>query len=52
MALSMDCINVFYQPNDLIILLSMVDELFTGKLNIKQFNLILKWFNIKSTNLW
>ena len=36
MALTMDCINVFYQPNDLILLLSIADVFFLriGKTNV------------------
>ena len=40
MALTMDCINVFYQPNDFILLLSTSDDFYIENGNNKQFNLI------------
>ncbi len=39
MALTTDCINVFYQPNHFILLLRKSDESVLFKLNNKQFNL-------------
>ena len=52
MALTMDCINVFYQPNDFIPFLSMFENYSIKNWNNKEFSLITKWFNIKTTNLW
>ena len=51
MALTMNCINVFYQLNDFILVLSMYEEFLIENSNNKQFNLFPKSFNIKIKNL-
>ena len=40
MALTMNCINVFYQLNDFILFLSMYEDFLIENRNNKQFNLI------------
>ena len=51
MALTMNCINVFYQLNDFILFLSMYEDFLIENSNNKQFNLISKSFIIKTRKL-
>ena len=51
MALTMNCINVFYQLNDFISFLSIYEEFSIKNWNNIKFSLIPKSFNSKIKNL-